>query len=358
MLFWILTAAASSLSEPRSADIAHALGADASVVDRVLDRAITDRLNQVPDALRTPEYLAREVADFEAWKLEKTVTSGVVPKRYFGFFDEVGDTAEEEVVLRETTLACVAAINAWQAERGAALRITDQEVAVTFLAEGGALWLGSRDALHPVMDVGLDDIASGTREYADLMRAIDAQAGTRLGELVVWGPPGTPGDRLIGEHDGQLPYLTRDMTLAEAVAGTALMWIWEKDIAARKSRSSGYGEVASMPAREQFIVGSLVYNSGLLHSPLRWRQIRDFDSAQVIWDKSEANATKRWRLNVYEPPHVLQGLADDGYPDQPTAWLAMYHVLQRYGAFQAMSRFTDVFDADGAYVDRARPKPI
>ena len=322
------------------------------LTDFVVDRAVKDRLDEVPQELRTPEYLAREVKEFEAWKLDVTVSSGVVPKRYFGFFDEVGDTADEERVVRETTIACAQVINDWQAARGRDLRVTEQEIAITFFAEGGAHWLGRYEGFHPVMDVGLDDIASGTREYADLMAAIDAEAGTGLGELVVWGPKGSGGDRLIGEHEGQFPYLTRDMTLAEAVAGTALMWVWEKEIAARKSATSGYGALHEMPAREQFIVGSLVYNSGLLHSPLRWQQIRDFDAAQVIWDKSEANATKHWRLEVYEPPHILREIAAQGYPDQGTAWLAMYHVLQRYGAFEAMSRFTDRFDEDGAFTTR------
>ncbi|MCP4809586.1 MAG: hypothetical protein GY913_01730 [Proteobacteria bacterium] len=324
---------------------------DSLLADRVVEQSIRERLTEIPPELRTSEYLEREVKAFEAWKLETTVSSGVVPKRYFGYVDGVGDTADEERVLRETTIASVAAINAWQADRGSKIRITEQEVVVTFLAEGGALWLGRRTELHPVMDVGLDDIASGTREYADLMAEIDATAGTGLGELVVWAPKGTSsGDRLIGEHDGQVPYLVRDMTLAESVAGTALMWVWEKEIAAKNSTRAGYGLIDAMPLREQFIAGSLVYNSGDVHSPTRWRQIRDFDTAQVIWDKSEANARSRWRLEVFEPPMILRELAADGYPEQPTAWLAMYHVLQRYGAFEALSRFTDVFEEDGAFV--------
>ena len=56
------------------------------------------------------------------------------------------------------------------------------------------------------------------------------------------------------------------------------------------------------------------------------------------------------------PPQALSHLRGGlDYPEQPTAWLAGYHVLQRYGAYEALQRFTDVFDETGAF--RAPTKP-
>ncbi|HJN76090.1 MAG TPA: hypothetical protein QGF58_19315 [Myxococcota bacterium] len=168
---------------------------------------------------------------------------------------------------------------------------------------------------------------------------------------MTWGPPGVAKPRLQGRDGSLVPYLARDMDLSEAIAGTALMWAWEKDIAARKLRRSGEAALETRPLDEQFVIASLVYNSGDPHGPLRWQQILAFDTAQVVWDKSEANARRRWRLPVVEPSTALSLLASGrDYPEQGTDWLAMMHVLQRYGAYVALERFTDHFE-EGFFSD-------
>lgn len=340
-----IAVAAPTRIEARAQEVAAAIGEDPARVAHVLERSVAERVAAYPPELITPERVKRDIVDFEAFKLQTYATSGVVPKRYFGFLDGELDTAPEERVLRETTRACVEVINVWLAEQGSAMRITDQEVVVTFLAEGGALWLGDRDAFHPVIDVGLDDIASGWKDHADLVDALDARLGTTMSGLIHWGPRGMNAQQLQGRDGDRVPYLRREMNLQEAIAGTALMWAWEKDIAARKLKAAGEADLNGRSGDAQFIIGSLVYNSGDPHGPLRWAQIEAFDTAQVVWDKSEANATRRWKLPVLEPSRLFSALAAGAaYPDQGTDWLAMMHILQRYGAYEALERFTEHFD--------------
>ncbi|MBW2258082.1 MAG: hypothetical protein JRI25_26260 [Deltaproteobacteria bacterium] len=282
------------------------------------------------------------------------------PKRYFGYFDGKYDTAPLERRLRDATARSAEVIDAWQEEKGVPVRVTAAEVAVTFIAEGGALWLGAEkekaDALHPVYDVGLDDLASGFRDLDELQARLDAELGTGLRELVVWvdrgvdPPPGMVGRLQTRDDSGPLAYLARRITLEEAVAGTALMWLWEKEIAAGKLAAIGAAPMESRSAPQQFIIGSLVYNSGLLHNSERWTMIEELSSGEWLARTSERNAKRRWALNVLPPARATSWLAGGGqYPEQPTAWLAAYHVLQRYGAYVALERFTETFDETGAF---------
>lgn len=310
--------------------------------------------------------IARTVVAYEAFKLSTYVRAGVFPKRYFGYFDEKGDTAPYEVRLREVTKKVVRAINARQAEAKSPVRLTDIEVAVTFLAEGGAWFLGDNQAmlqaLHPVFSVGLDDVAMGFSELGDLQARVDAAAGTSLGSLVGWVDGGAPLpaparvriDQLWLKHAngalGPHAYLRRYMTFEEAIAATALMYTWEKEIAERKLREQKQPGFGARPLDEQMIIASLVYNSGLLHAPERWEMIRTFSTGRWLYETSEANAKKRWRLPVLPPELGEQRLIEgDGYAEQGTSWLAVYHVLQRYGAFVALRRFTSVFDDAGNF---------
>ncbi len=320
-----------------------------------------------PPLTMSAAEIERTVIDFEGFKLARYVTSGVFPKRYFGYFDGKYDTAAYERRLRTATERASAAINAYQKARHNPLRVTAIEIAVTFIAEGGALFLRERqdllEALHPVLHVGLDDLASGFATLPGLQDQVDRALGTQLGNLVGWAPAGAlqlpepstvpKAVRWLKHANGAAgpnAYLRRLMTFEEAIAGTALMYLWEKEIAARKVATLGERPLHERPLDEQFILSSLVYNSGNLHTPARWAMIRAFSAGPWLAATSERNAQTRWRLNVAEPKtalaHLREGLS---YPEQPTAWLAAYHVLQRYGAFVALRSFTDVFDAQGAF---------
>ncbi len=280
---------------------------------------VASRLEGLAGLPMTEEKLRRQVIEFEAWKRDTMVSAGVFPKRYFGWFDGEGDTAQDEFRMQEVVIQCRRTINAWSAGRGSDVRVTDSELAVTFIAEGAAVWFGEDDR-HPVFDVGLDDIASGTSEYAGLQTALNDGVGVDL------------------RHDKLLSF-------EEAIVGTALMWIWEKEIANRKSG----GAVPAMEADLQFIVGSLVYNSGILHDRSTWLAIRDFSSASLVWQKSERNKARKWALPVWEPTSIGTRLEEEGYPRQGTDWLASLHVLQRYGAWVALRDFTEVFDEQGNF---------
>lgn len=304
------------------------------------------------------ERIRRQAIQWEAFRLERYVSSGVFPKTYFGFFDQAWDTADHERVLRETTMCTRGVINAWQAERGAPVRVTDAEIAVTFIAEGGALLLTTQQAqmndLHPVLDVGLDDLASGLGDYDGLLASLDAGCGTDLQGTVVYTGPGLrpvgASDRLIAP-EGQWAWLVRNATFREGIVGTALMWVWEKEIAARKLKAEDREPMHSRALDEQFVLGSLVYNSGILHSESTARSILRFETGERLYGDSERNAHRRPRLNLLPPSGLLaEFLTDGAYRRQPTSWLAAYHVLQRYGAWEGLRRFAAVFDEAGMFL--------
>jgi hypothetical protein len=290
-----------------------------ALADPFIEAQVASRLAGLAGLTRTEDELRLEVVEFEDWKRDTFLSSGVFPKRYFGWFDGQGGTAEDEWRMQEVVIQCRRTINAWSEDRGSDLRVTDSEIAVTFIAEGAAVWFGN-DNLHPVYDVGLDDIHKGQAEYGVLLEQLNTAVGVDT------------------RHDKQL-------TFEEAIVGTALMWIWEKDIA----NDDAGGAIPRMEADLQFITGSLVYNSGILHSRSSWLAIRDFTAAQLVWDKSERNKARKWALPVWEPTSLPVRLEHEGYPDQGTDWLASLHILQRYGAWVALRDFTDVFDDEGNF---------
>ena len=71
---------------------------DAALREQIAANLIDKMANRVPlDATS----IERTVIDYELFKAEKFVSSGVFPKRYFGYFDEKHDTAEHERIMRE-----------------------------------------------------------------------------------------------------------------------------------------------------------------------------------------------------------------------------------------------------------------
>jgi hypothetical protein len=298
-----------------------------------------------PDGERFPlstEAIRRTVVDYEAFKLSAYLSSGVFPKRYFGYFDGLWDTAEHEGRLAEVIRASTPVINAWLSEQGEPWTVNDMEIAVTWVSEGGALMLGAdpllRQNIHPIADVGLDDIFSGTAQLADLMGRLDAATGTDLGGIV------------DGSYDGRYARLSRYMTYEESIVGTALMWVFEKRITQRKLLRDGRPPLQDRPIDEQFVLGSLVYNSGLVHDAGRELSILAFEGAERLTGISDSNAHRRPRLPLATSDAALAALLGGAaYPDQRTSWLAVYHVLQRYGGYAALRRFTDVFDEQGAF---------
>ena len=310
------------------------------------------------------ERLRRTVIDYEAFKFETYVSAGVFPKRYFGYFDLAGDTASDEWTLRETTRCATGVINSWLESRGEALRVNDAEIAVTFIAEGGALLLrelrDKKDHLHPVYDVGLDDVALGSAALPGLIEGLDQACGTSVGTLITWTapdaapPPGATG--WLNSEAGRRGWLTRDATFKEGIIGTAMMWVWEKQLAERKLEAEGRTPLALRDRATQYVIGSLVYNSGLLHSESTIHALVAFQTGAYLFDRSEVNAARRPRLNLLAPPALLvEVLEGGGYRTQDTSWVGVYHVAQRYGGWEALRRFTDVFDDQGFFRPAERP---
>lgn len=287
--------------------------------------------------------LRRTVIEYEVWKYKTYVSSGVFPKRYFGYFDEKWDTAARERELREATHLAVDTVNTWQTKQGRATKITDAEVAVTIVAEGAAILLRERqsdlDSIHPVAGIGLDDIATGFARSPSLVKALDASMGTQLEKVISW-------------REGE-PSLERYLTLKEGIAATALMWLYEKELAAAKLKARDDTDLMSLPLEDQFIYGSLVYNSGLLFSAERVKQVKTFDTGDYLFGVSDQNAGRRNRLPVSPPSRAKSELLSErDYPDQLTSWSAVYHVLQRWGGYAGLMKFTDSFDSKGMFVAR------
>jgi len=274
---------------------------------------------------------------FEGFRVDTYLSSGVAPKRYFGFFDEQGDTAEYEKEIRATVIDGVRIANEYAVSRGLKSRLSEMEVAITFLAEGGALLLtnpeSSPNRVHPVRGIGLDNFRIGFKRFPMLVDRFDGFFGTKLNSLLL-----TIAGRSI---------LLRPMTFREAILGTTLMYLYEKELAASMMEKEWDAALMSLSLPEQFITTSLVYNSGILFSRERVAQIERFATGEYL---ATVNQTAtRPRLAVYHPDESLRRLRGDKViPRQLTSWNAVYHILQRYGAWVAMERFSDIF-RDGEY---------
>ncbi len=281
--------------------------------------------------------IRRQVIDAEAWKLETFVATGVYPRRYFGYVDEQFDTAPFETRLKKTVRDTARACNRWLKAQKSGLRVTEAEILVTFLAEGGAELLREKqsqlESIHPVLGIGLDDIAKGFVDLAPLVTLLDAEAGTHLQEIVVW--------------QDQTPYLSRNFRFEEAIAGTAAMWVWEKQIAERKLLAQNRPSLSMRPLDEQWVITSLIYNSGILFDELTIQRIKKLETGTYIFNLSKKMKAKRWPLPVYAPKDALALMMGGGrYPEQPTSWSTVYHLLQRHGGYVGLMRFTDAFDEE------------
>lgn len=270
--------------------------------------------------------------DYEAFRVATFRSASVTPKLFTGFIDRVGKTGSYEARLLAISTKITPILNRYAAKLNLGITVTPKEIAVTHMAEGGALMLTTTfdkvDAIHPIMGIGLDDHRIGLVHYPGLVAEIDATFGTKLAAL-----KGTPED---------------SMTFDESVLGTGIMYLYEKELTARKLAAENRKPLAERPLDEQFVVTSLVYNSGILFVEERFRQILEFDTANYIAEVSEKTAHKRPRLPVMTPQDADAYLASGAsLPYQPMSWNAVYHVLQRYGAWVALDRYTKTFTPAG-----------
>ena len=266
--------------------------------------------------------LVATTVEYEAFRIATFRTSGVAPKLYVGFLDRRGRTAAYEAKLFDISTRAADLLNAHARKRGLTFTVTAKEIAVTQISEGGALLLtadfANVDQSHPVYGVGLDDYMIGFKRYPGLLAEVDAAFGTKLSAL-----KGTRADAL---------------TFTETILGTAIMYLYEKDLADQKLKAEKRAPIASLPLDEQFVHASLVYNSGILFSDERVKQMLAFDAGAYLFDISERSYPKRPKLVVMPPDKADAWLAEGrSLPEQPTSWNAVYHVLQRYGGWVALT---------------------
>lgn len=302
----------------------------------------------------TTRTLVATGVDFEAFRIAAFRNSGVAPKRYFGFLDDQGLAAAYEKKLKATATRVAPILNAYAAKNGLGVTVTPKEIIVTHIAEGAALLLSTDfayvDSVHPVSGVGLDDYRHGFKQYADLVREIDATFHSRLGRIGD-NPERPLLNSILGA--GVVRHLERilgvvSMSFEESVLGTAVMYLWEKAITEERLRAQGRPSLNMRSLDEQYVVASLVYNSGILFVDERARQIMAFDTANYLVETSEKLADKRPKLPVLRPEDA-DALLERGErpPGQPTSWSAVYHILQRYGAWAGLTRFGNDFTPEG-----------
>jgi hypothetical protein len=285
------------------------------------------------------EALIRTGLDYEAFRIAAFRNSGVAPKLYFGFLDGRGVTADYEKTLLRVSARAADLLNAYAEKNKIDVRVTAKEIAVTQMSEGGALLLTKNFAnvnnVRPVGGVGLDDYRIGFPRFPGLAEEIDRVFGAHIA-----GMKGGIGVEIVGGDR---------MTFVETILGTAVMYLYEKDLAEQKLRADNRPSLRAAPLDEQFVVASLVYNSGILFADERAKQILAFDTAAYLRDISERSAPKRPRLPVLSAAEADAWLAEGkALPEQPTSWNAVYHVLQRYGAWVALARFSSAFAEDGS----------
>ena len=206
--------------------------------------------------------LIKTAIGYEAFRITAFRNSGVSPKRFFGFLDARGKTAAYERKLIDISRRVASLLNAYAKKTGLDLTVTPKEIIVTHLAEGGALLLTRNfaevDTIHPVFGIGLDDYRKGFVHYPGLLEEVDTAFGTRLGVI---------------NRDPRAM-----MTFTESILGTAVMYLYEKEIAEDKLKAEGRASLKGRSLDEQFIAASLVYNSGILFVEERFAMIENFSS--------------------------------------------------------------------------------
>lgn len=310
------------------------------------------------------------VAGYEVFKLEVFLRSGVFPKRYFGCFDGKWDTAEYEIRLLRRAHEVVVAVNEYQSLHRRPTRMTDIELLVTYLSEGGVLLFtrdqkllepGAGDAIDLYYHLGCDNIGAALSRYPELTRFLDERFSTSLASRVTRPGVGETGEAYTG--------IARGVDFMTSISAAAIMYLYEKDIAAAKLAAEGAKGVGTggwprfelMPFSldEQFIISSLVFNTGILFSwetVLKIHRLETLDYLHHVSAKATAATGSKARPALPVPSsreEALREVLASGYPVQPTSWQGGYHVLQRYGAFVALQRFSTAFDAQGRWAGTA-----
>lgn len=285
----------------------------------------------------TTQELIKTGAEFEAFRITTFRNSGVAPKRYFGFVDGKGKASAYEKQMMSVAARVTPILNAYAAKHNLGVNVTPKEIVLTHIAEGAALLLSTRfvdiDRVHPVRGVGLDDFHKGFWQYQELVAKIDAEFKTRLHGAF----------SILGLATG-----AAKMTFEESVLGTSIMYLWEKAIAEQLRRKEGSASLTTLSLDEQFVHASLVYNSGILFADERVKVIKAFETAAYLVEANNNATGKRKKLaimSIEEADALLE--RGDPLPDQPTRWSAIFHILQRYGAWVALARYSNVFTAEG-----------
>lgn len=306
--------------------------------------------------------LAREevlgsVVGYEIFKLSSFLKSGVVPKRYFGFLDGKWDTADREMTLLRVTRRTGEVINDPQIARERFVAVSDLELLVTYLSEGGALFFRKRETapgvedptrIHLYYDLGCDNIWLALHRYPSLVTSIDENLGTNLGAYRVTSFTNEVGDTCRG--------INQYVSFQESIAAMGLMYLHCKELAARdlarqRTRPGtdwSTFDLGALPLDAQLIVTLYHYNTGHLPERATVQRIQTLSTIEYLNEVSRQRPRGKPPLPVPSSPvTAFEQVAEHGYPTQPSSWHGAYNTMQRYGAFVALRRFMDIFDEHG-----------
>jgi hypothetical protein len=323
---------------------------------RALQDNIADKVKSKSEGTRFDDKtLINTAINYEAYRITAFRNAGVSPKRFFGFLDEKGKTAAYETKLKYVATKISALLKSYTKKNGLSIRVTPKEIIVTHLAEGGALLLTDNfdkvDEVHPVFGIGLDDFRIGFVRFPGLMAEVDKSFGTNLSRLAnAKASSVTATQSILGNVATYLYDKNGRMTFTESILGTAVMYLYEKEIAEKKRLADHRPSLQTLSLDEQYVQSSLVYNSGILFSDDRVRQMMAFDTGAYLVDTSNHSQPKRSALPVIMPADADTLLANGSQTQiQTTTWNAVYHVM-RYGAWVALSKFSNNFTKSGDVV--------
>jgi hypothetical protein len=305
---------------------------------------LRDKVSMGSNGERFPMTLSemeQTVFGFEAFKAETFVRTGIFPKRYFGFLDEKWDSAQYEVLLRETVQRAVRVVNDYLAESGRNVGLSHQEVAMTFISDGAALKMREFQAniedFQCVLQLGMKEPTQYIYAFPGLVERLDRELRTDL-QAAVFLKDGAMVD-------------ARAMYFPEAVVATMFRYLFKKTRAQIALRDEGI-DLQSLSADEQFIVAS-GYDLEK-EAALSWRTVQDIRDSRVgvhLRSSAMPDDPSASRIPWMGPGDSADFLLQESiYPWQPnSSWNVVYNTAQKHGTWVGLSRFGTTFNDRGEY---------
>jgi hypothetical protein len=335
------------------------------IARNLLDKiAISTPSNRFP---LTKQQVMRQVADFEIFRLETFIRSGVFPRRYFGYFDEIWDTAKYETRLRKAIHKATKVANDYLEQTGESIRHTEMELAVFYVSEGGAVRMlyfqENIENNDPWLHGGLQDLIRYVEALPNLLNQLE-----RVIESDIRSAVSRPAGRMV---EG------RNLYFDEVIVGSALRYTYMKLHAQKRYRERHGLAIERLPFTEQLIATRSYQEIGprdsrellqeMLHDEVftsdQFRMVQNLEGASRLRELALTQAASSEKIVVFGPKENLSRMLKERmYPFQPAEWWGtarhstIYNVLMTYGGMVALTKFSDLFDEAGRFRRRDTPQ--